>query len=130
MSTTAVNIKYEPYDLYIGRTNRRYKLEGNLYSNPYVIGKDGKRHEVLRKYAAWLLAQDTAQTRAIVEGIGYMRESRLGCWCKPERCHGDILAALADLDTIEERLAWLQEYIQKWDALWRIRLTAIEQNMR
>jgi hypothetical protein len=26
-----------------------------------------------------------------------LKDKTLGCWCKPEKCHGDVLAALADI---------------------------------
>jgi Domain of unknown function (DUF4326) len=25
-----------------------------------------------------------------------LKDKRLGCWCKPEKCHGVILAEIAD----------------------------------
>ena len=25
-----------------------------------------------------------------------LKDKRLGCWCKPEKCHGDILVEIAD----------------------------------
>ena len=40
--TKVVNIKTENYDVYIGR--------GSDWGNPYAIGIDGDRDEVIRKY--------------------------------------------------------------------------------
>jgi Domain of unknown function (DUF4326) len=25
-----------------------------------------------------------------------LKDKTLGCWCKPEKCHGDVLVELAD----------------------------------
>ena len=40
--TKVVNIKTKKYDVYIGR--------GSAWGNPYAIGIDGDREEVIRKY--------------------------------------------------------------------------------
>jgi hypothetical protein len=42
VNTTVVNLKREAYDVYIGR--------GSKWGNPFVIGPDGDRMEVLAKY--------------------------------------------------------------------------------
>lgn len=41
-----VHCKKEPYDVYIGRPSK--------WGNPFVIGKDGTREEVIAKYAEWI----------------------------------------------------------------------------
>lgn len=63
------------------------------WGNPYYIGKDkdGTRDEVIRKYRMYLRAK-------IVSGSINLSElknaKRLGCWCKPKACHGDVIATL------------------------------------
>ena len=59
--------------------------------NPFVIGKDGTRDEVIKKYEAWLLAQP-----ALLAALPELRGKTLGCWCAPQACHGDVLARLAE----------------------------------
>jgi hypothetical protein len=81
--TTVVNRRDEPYDVYIGRPTR--------WGNPYVMGRDGTRAEVIVKYEAWLRTQDH-----LMAALPELRGRVLGCWCKPEACHGDVLARLAD----------------------------------
>lgn len=81
----------EPYDVYIGRRNQRYGLTASPFANPYRIGKDGSRDEVLDKYEAWLMQQPK-----LLALIPKLAGKTLGCYCKPEACHGDILARLAD----------------------------------
>jgi len=81
--TRVVHCKREPYDVYIGRPGP--------WGNPFVIGRDGGRAEVIRKYEAWLLRQPQLLAR-----LGDLRGKVLGCWCAPLPCHGDVLARLAD----------------------------------
>lgn len=61
--------------------------------NPFVIGPDGTREEVLRKYRAYLPEQlrRDPELRRLVEALG--RSSLvLLCACAPKACHGDILS--------------------------------------
>jgi hypothetical protein len=57
----------------------------------FVIGRDGDRTEVIRKYEQWLMEQPQLLAR-----LGELRGKVLGCWCSPLPCHGDVLARLAD----------------------------------
>ena len=33
---------------------------------------------------------------ALLAALPELRGKRLGCWCAPQACHGDVLAQLAD----------------------------------
>ena len=79
MKTVVVNKYKEPYDVYIGR--------GSKWGNPFVIGKDGNREEVIEKYDVWLSSNIKLLMLLLVELEGM----RLGCFCKPSACHGDVL---------------------------------------
>lgn len=72
------------YDVYIGRPSK--------WGNPFVIGKDGDRAEVLRKYEAWLRTRPE-----LLAALPELRGKVLGCWCAPEPCHGDVLSRLANV---------------------------------
>lgn len=95
--TRVVNIRSgEPYDVYVGRSNRRYGLAASPFANPFRIGPDGDRAAVIARYAAWL------QTRPdLLARIPDLRGKRLACWCAPLPCHADVLARLADGDDPE-----------------------------
>ena len=83
--TTVVNKRLEPFDVYIGRPSE--------WGNPYVIGPDGTREEVIDKYERYLkIFRPDLIIRAKVE----LKDKRLGCFCKPLPCHGDILAEIAN----------------------------------
>ena len=82
MGEKVVNIKTDKYDVYIGR--------GSKWGNPFKIGKDGNRAEVIAKYVDWLegmLYNDKLNLKEL-------RGKILGCHCKPLACHGDILIDL------------------------------------
>lgn len=78
-----VHCKKEPYDVYIGRPSK--------WGNPYIIGRDGNRREVLKKYRSFLESSDALQA-----DLHELRGKTLGCWCSPAPCHGDILMELAN----------------------------------
>jgi hypothetical protein len=78
-----VHCKRERYDVYIGRPSK--------WGNPFVIGPDGDRSEVIAKYRVYLLASPE-----LVAALPELRGKVLGCWCKPLACHGDVLAELAN----------------------------------
>jgi hypothetical protein len=80
--TKVVNCKKEKYDVYIGRPS--------LYGNPFVIGRDGTREEVIEKYRIWILTQPDLIEKAKQE----LKDKVLGCFCKPLACHGDVLVEL------------------------------------
>lgn len=90
MPTTVANrrrISRLPNDVYIGRPGP--------WGNPFTIGRDGDRAEVIAKYRAWLTGPDRVAV-ALQTNIPLLRGRRLVCWCAPLACHGDVLAELAD----------------------------------
>ena len=79
--TSVVNIKRESCDVYIGR--------GSPFGNPYRIGKDGDRVQVLEKYHEYFYKRLTnAWFRDMILSL---KDKKLGCYCKPLLCHGDII---------------------------------------
>lgn len=75
--------KRQPHDVYVGRPSK--------WGNPFVIGRDGSRDEVVNKYAQYI-----CETPRLLADIHELRGKRLACWCAPQRCHADVLAALAN----------------------------------
>lgn len=65
------------------RIDRRSK-----WGNPFVLGRDGDRDTVIRRYAA----EHLPYRPALLAALGELRGKALGCWCAPARCHGDVLA--------------------------------------
>lgn len=89
MATKVVNVKKEAYDVYIGRPMPG--RAGSPFGNPFRIGSDGSRDEVIERYRGWLIAQPR-----LMEQLGTLKGKRLGCWCHPQRCHGDVLVELVE----------------------------------
>ena len=79
--TRVVHCKKEPYDIYIGRPS--------VWGNPFKIGKDGNREEVITKYKEWVNNQPN-----LLDKIHTLEGKTLGCWCSPKPCHGDVLIDL------------------------------------
>lgn len=71
------------YDVYIGRPSK--------WGNPFVIGKDGSREEVIEKFRNYL-----SQNVKLLSELYELRDKRLGCFCSPLPCHGDILKEFVD----------------------------------
>ena len=69
--------------------------------NPFLIGKDGTRDEVIEKYRFWLpknLKSDTRIRREFqsIKKLSEEGDVNLICWCAPEKCHGDIIKELIE----------------------------------
>ena len=86
---TVVNRRRDQEDIYIGR--------GSPLGNPFIIGKDGDRDEVLFKYKKYLQSEINNNNRNIINALEAIKERSmhsnvsLGCYCKPKPCHGDVI---------------------------------------
>lgn len=65
--------------VYIGR--------GSPWGNPFVIGQDGTREEVIELYRRKVLP---------TLDVTSLRGKHLVCFCKPAACHGDLLLEAAN----------------------------------
>ena len=82
--TRVVHCKQAPFDVYIGRPGK--------WGNPFRLHADGNREQVIQKFELWIRARPGLIKMVKTELKGKV----LGCWCKPEDCHGDVLARIAD----------------------------------
>lgn len=91
--TTAVHNQRDDYDVYIGRAVPEAGLEASKWGNPFVLedDSDAERARVLALYRAWIVEQPE-----LMASLGELRGLRLGCWCAPKPCHGDVLAQLVE----------------------------------
>jgi len=92
MKIVSVKTK-QPYDLYIGRANKGYGLTESIFHNPYVIGVDGNREEVIKKFE-----KNAAQNPKILDNLWLIDGMILGCWYDypKEDCHGRVLFELRE----------------------------------
>jgi hypothetical protein len=96
---TVVNVrgaKVRTWTVYIGRAVRGH-YKASRWGNPFKIGRDGTRDEVIEKYRAWIVDQPE-----LMRDVATLHGQVLGCWCAPEPCHGEVLAELA-------AAAWLEK---------------------
>jgi hypothetical protein len=85
-----VHCKKEKYDVYIGRPS--------IWGNPFTH-KDGtlakykceSREAAVNAYKEWILTQPE-----LLHKLSELKGKVLGCWCKPQACHGDILLEMAN----------------------------------
>lgn len=93
--TTVVNIKTSDYDVYIGRSN---STMSSIWGNPFShLSKSAARYKVnsrkeaVEKYREWIKTQPE-----LLAKLETLRGKRLGCWCKPLECHGDVLVEMLE----------------------------------
>lgn len=70
--------------VYIGRPS--------CYGNPFVMGIDGSRDEVIEKYKEWIVTQPGLIKKIKIE----LKGKDLVCFCHPHKCHGDIILDIAN----------------------------------
>lgn len=85
--TIVVNLKKEPYDVYIGRLG--------LFGNPHPIGwcaicrESHDRRSCIEAYRKHF--RQAIRDRAWRKEVEQLKGKRLGCFCKPQACHGDVI---------------------------------------
>lgn len=84
MSTKVVNVKKEPCDVYIGR--------GSRWGNPFRMLTEPDRESVVVKYRQYLYNQ-IQSGEVTIEELMSLSGKRLGCYCAPKACHGDVIVS-------------------------------------
>lgn len=89
--TTVVHCQ-GPHDIYIGRPSK--------WGNPFSHKKGTKakfvlptREAAVAAYREWITEGDG---RHLLEDLHELKGKRLGCWCAPKACHGDVLKELVE----------------------------------
>ena len=92
-SVSVVHCKKAKYDVYIGRPSK--------WGNPFTNRPGTKaefilptRTEAINAYRKWITEGDG---KHLLKDLHELRGKTLGCWCKPQSCHGDVLAELVEL---------------------------------
>jgi len=64
------------------------------WGNPFRVGIDGNRDEVIEKYRQDLWERIKAG-KVLIRELAELADKQLGCWCIPKRCHAEVLAQAA-----------------------------------
>ncbi len=90
--TRVINIKKETkYENLQSTPEYEYIGRGSYWGNPYSMYEEGEsRDEVIRKYE-YDFIYDKFPNKEKAE-VYKIAGKRLGCFCKPQSCHGDVLA--------------------------------------
>lgn len=98
-----VNVRDSDFDKYIGRAAPRAKdlrcHQTSLWANPYSDVYGARRAVAMAEYRQSLRERLSGPRRdEWLFQLRLLRGKRLGCWCKPKRCHGDVIveAIIAD----------------------------------
>ena len=77
------------YDIYIGRSLNYPKatFKRSKWANPFTLKNHGKE-------AIYLYEQYVRKTPSLMKDLPELKDKVLGCWCKPNQCHGDVLIKL------------------------------------
>lgn len=107
--TQVVNMVYDEYDEYIGRGRafHSHLLAGDIkpgedgwLGNPHPIGwcdicqEEHSREECINEFREdfYKKIEDDDFKAALLK----LKGKRLGCYCKPEDCHGDVIKGWLD----------------------------------
>jgi hypothetical protein len=68
--------------VYIGREVKKggWDLPCSKWHNPY------RGEQAIEKYEEYLVHSK------LMDALEELKGKKLGCWCKPKECHGDVLA--------------------------------------
>lgn len=102
IKSKVVHCKKESYDVYIGRPSK--------WGNPFTHKQDGKtlakyvvedRDAAVNAYREWIT---NGEGKHLLNDLHELKGGKiLGCWCKPQACHGDVLLELLDKLTLQNK---------------------------
>jgi hypothetical protein len=70
--------------VYVGRPT--------LFGNPFYIGRDGNREQVVEKFRQMIVSTPELKEMAQRQ----LKGRDLSCWCAPKACHADVLLEIAN----------------------------------
>lgn len=112
-----VHIRYEnlkewikqPDHVYIGRAGivfikdektgkkERFPKKASIFANPFKVRKNKYTNETVCDLYESYMTKKLHSDPHLKEQLMQLKGKKLGCWCKPKQCHGDILVKLIDL---------------------------------
>ncbi len=110
-STKIVKVGQEQYDVYIGRPSK--------WENPFTHISDRKtlakyivnsRDEAIECYRDYIT---NGEGKHLIHDLFELKDKTLGCWCYPEKCHGDVLIELVEEYCYDDEKQMLKDKISK-----------------
>lgn len=96
--------------------NRRGEYVGrpSLLGNPYQIGKDGTREQVIQKYRCWLWGQLRQRGSVHAKLLKLRNQASVSdltliCWCAPLYCHADVIKSCLEWMMTPAYEKWLEQ---------------------
>ena len=83
-----INLRKAKHTVYIGRPS--------IFGNPFIMSQYCNRAMSIEKYKKYINLElhkyYTGQGSKVIEAIKKLpNNAKLGCYCKPLACHGDII---------------------------------------
>lgn len=82
-------------EIYCGRNMYMggWKLPASKWANPYKVDRKSgiTLDDVIKKFRAYLEGN-----KALMSSLHELQGKVLACWCKPAKCHCDVLAQMAN----------------------------------
>ncbi len=94
MAGKVVHCKREPYDVYIGRPSKWGNPFTHLSGSTRAEFVVGSRDEAIAAYREWITNGDG---QYLLKDLHELKDKVLGCWCKPQSCHGDVHLELIEI---------------------------------
>lgn len=94
MITVVNKYKFKGPSVYIGRPS--------ALGNPFVIGADGTRAEVIEQYRDFMIQSYiyNAKYRSVIDTLvsaaARGEDINLSCFCSPQACHGDVIKEMIE----------------------------------
>jgi len=92
MKTKVVNIRSEGFDVYIGRKGRGYD---GYFGNPFPLRPMDLKGATIERYKRYFLER-IEKDPEFKERVLSLKGKKLGCFCKPFPCHGDVICEWLD----------------------------------
>lgn len=89
-----VHFKKEPNCEYIGRPSP--------LGNPYPLKKGEIKGSTLPRYKEWLLTKIKKKDKEVCAEMNRLfliainGDLKIGCWCSPHPCHGDVIKEILE----------------------------------
>ena len=88
----------EPGNIYIGRKNAHISFF--KWGNPFKINAKISRIKAISLFENYLQTN-----KELLDTISELKGKKLGCWCAPLPCHGEILHRLAGNHPVYDKLS-------------------------